>query len=635
MANTVITHSLFTDYDISLFKSGKHYRLYEKFGAHLTTVDKQDGCYFAVHAPSARMVEVVGDFNFWNGKDHELNVRWDNSGIWEGFIPGIKHGDHYKFRIYSHHDNKVRDKADPFARLYEMPPRTASVVWKDSYKWKDKKWVNARKKFDAYTSVVSIYEMHFGSWRKHAVEARSMHYNEIVDDLISYLSEMNYTHVEFMPLTEHPYYMSWGYQSTGYFAPTSRFGNAGDLKYLVDSLHEAGIGVIMDWVPAHFPSDDHGLADFDGSCLYEHPDPRKGFHPDWNSLIFNFERNEVRSFLISSAHFWFDHFHIDGIRVDAVASILYLDYSRDEGGWEPNEYGGNENLAAISFLKELNESVYKDFPGIMMMAEESTSFAGISKPVDQGGLGFGFKWMMGWMNDTLSYMEKDPIYRKYHHHELSFSMVYAFSENFVLPLSHDEVVHGKKSMVNKMPGDDWQRFANLRLLYSYMYMHPGHKLLFMGNDIGQTTEWNVNESVNWDLLEYESHAGIKALVSDLNLLSKTEKSLYANNFTPDGFEWIDHTDSDNSILVFVRKGKKEAVVVVCNFTPRLFEGYQIGLPAAGTYSEIFNSDDKKYWGSHKLNIKNVKSKKKKLHGKIYSTEITVPPLGVTVLKKIK
>jgi 1,4-alpha-glucan branching enzyme len=632
LANKIIAHSLFSDFDINLYQAGKHFRLFDRFGSHLLSLEGEKGCYFAVYAPSARLVEVVGDFNFWNGKDHQLHVRWDGSGIWEGFIPDIKKGTQYKYRIYSHNDTRVRDKADPFARLYEMPPRTASVVWEDEYKWKDSKWLKQRKEFDAYNSPVTIYEMHYGSWRKKKGSSHSFLYNEIVEELVDYLTDMNYTHVEFLPLTEHPYYMSWGYQSTGFFAPTSRFGNAGDLKYLIDKLHEAGIGVIMDWVPAHFPSDDHALADFDGSCVYEHPDPKKGFHPDWNSLIFNFERNEIRSFLISSAHFWFDHFHIDGIRVDAVASMLYLDYSRKEGEWESNKYGGNENLEVISFLKELNQSVYSNFPGILMMAEESTSFAGVSKPVDQGGLGFGFKWMMGWMNDTLKYFARDPIYRQFHQNEITFSMVYAYSENYILPLSHDEIVHGKQSMIYKMPGDEWQKFGNLRLLFTYMYTHPGHKLLFMGNDIGQTTEWNVNGTVEWDLLKYAPHQGIQSLVRDLNNLLHEEPALCEKNFAHDGFEWIDFGDNKNSVIVYARKGTKSLLVVACNFTPNALKKYSIGLPEKGTYKEIFNSDDKKYWGSGQINSTQIKSKKKKWHNKENSMEVNLPPLGVAIFK---
>jgi 1,4-alpha-glucan branching enzyme len=475
----VITHSLFTDFDINLFKSGKHYRLYEKFGSHMTSVNGVLGTYFAVWAPSAKQVSVIGDFNHWVDGEFNLNVRWDSSGIWEGFIPSVGKGNVYKYKIHSNNNNYVSEKADPYARRCEHPPKTASVVCEDSYEWEDKSWMHTRKKNNALDAPYSVYEVHLGSWRKKGKANRSLSYFELADELVTYVKEMNFTHVEFMPIMEYPYDPSWGYQVTGYFAPTSRFGYPEELKYLVDKLHQSDIGIILDWVPSHFPEDAHGLGYFDGSNLYEHPDKRKGYHQDWKSLIFNYGRNEVRSFLISNAIFWLEQYHADGLRVDAVASMLFLDYSREDGEWEPNIYGGNENLDAVLFLKELNEEVYKSFPDVQTIAEESTAFPMVSKPTFMGGLGFGMKWMMGWMHDTLDYFSKDTIYRKYHQNEITFSLTYAFTENFMLPLSHDEVVHGKKTILGRMPGDEWQRFANLRLLYGYMFTHPVTKLLFM------------------------------------------------------------------------------------------------------------------------------------------------------------
>lgn len=635
MTNRVISHSLFTEFDIYLFKSGKHIALYDKFGAHEIEVEGVKGMYFAVYSPGARDIELIGNFNQWSGKEYKLYVRWDSSGIWEGFVPGIQYGELYKYRIYSTVDNRVRDKSDPYSFYYEMAPKTSGITWDISYKWGDNKWIGARPKRNNYKTPMSIYEIHLGSWRKNIKESRSLHYTEMADELVTYITDMGYTHVELLPVTEHPYYPSWGYLSTGFFAPTSRFGSPQEFMYLVDKLHQADIGIILDWVPAHFPSDDTFLADFDGTKVYEHPDRKKGYHPDWNSLIFNFERPEIVSFLLSSAHFWLEKYHIDGLRVDAVASILYLDYSRKEGEWEPNQYGGNHNLAAIEFLKALNQSCYTEHPGITMIAEESTAFAGVTKPVDQGGLGFGFKWMMGWMNDTLRYIERDTIYRRFHHNEISFSMAYAYSESYVLPLSHDEVVHGKSSLLGKMPGDEWQKFANLRLLLAYMFTHPGHKLLFMGNDLGQTTEWNFNDQLPWNLLKYDNHKGINELVKSLNKLLREEKALYEQNFENEGFEWIDHTDHANSVLAYARISDKEKLVVVANFTPAVKEDYRIGVPSKGYYYEILNTDETQYFGSHQVNVKKIKSEEITTHGRDHSIALRLPPLGVTILKHKK
>ena len=632
MSNLAIPHSRFSEFDIYLFKSGKHLKLYEKFGSHQISLNGQKGTYFAVYAPAAREVQVIGNFNSWDGRQHQLNVRWDSSGIWEGFIPDINRGELYKYRIYSTADNEVREKADPFSFYYEIAPKTSGITWDTYYEWSDQKWLADRSQTDHYTSALSIYELHLGSWMKNHDEGRSLHYHELADKLVSYISDMGYTHVELLPVTEHPYYPSWGYLSTGFYAPTSRYGSPQDFMYLIDRLHQANIGVILDWVPAHFPSDTTFLADFDGTKVYEHPNPKKGYHPDWNSLIFNFERPEVCSFLLSSANFWLDRYHIDGLRVDAVASMLYLDYSRDEGEWDPNEYGGNHNLAAIEFLKNLNFHCYQEHPGITIIAEESTSYTGVTAPVDQGGLGFGFKWMMGWMNDTLRYFERDPIYREHHQGEISFSMVYAYSESYILPLSHDEVVHGKNSMIYKMPGDEWQQFANLRLLYAYMFTHPGHKLLFMGNDFAMTNEWNFNEELPWNLLDHAPHQGIQNLVRDLNALLKNQPALSEKNFDGSGFRWIDHQDTNNSVLVYARFGAKDTLVIACNFTPNTISNYRIGVPQQGTYVELISSDDNKYWGSgqvnsHKLNTENIN-----MHGCDQSIHINLPPLGATVLK---
>ncbi|MFV0564988.1 MAG: 1,4-alpha-glucan branching protein GlgB [Flavobacteriaceae bacterium] len=627
-------YSLFTDFDINLFKAGKHYRLYEKFGSHPVTVDGIEGTYFAVWAPSAKQVSVIGDFNYWIEGEHQLNVRWDSSGIWEGFIPFVGKGALYKYKIQSHNNNIKTEKADPYARRSEHPPLTASVVWEDTYKWKDAQWMKTRKKHNALDAPYSVYEVHLGSWKKNVEENRSLSYYELADDLVNYVKDMNFTHVELMPVMEYPYDPSWGYQITGYFAPTSRFGYPEEFKYLVDKLHQNNIGIILDWVPSHFPEDAHGLGFFDGSNLYEHPDPKRGYHQDWKSLIFNYGRNEVKSFLISNAIFWLDQYHADGLRVDAVASMLFLDYSREDGQWDPNIYGGRENLEAIAFMKELNQEVYASFPDVQTIAEESTAFPGVSKPVFLGGLGFGMKWMMGWMHDTLEYFAKDPVYRKYHQNDITFSLAYAFSENFMLPLSHDEVVYGKNSILGRMPGDEWQRFANLRTLYGYMFTHPGTNLLFMGGEIGQYNEWDFQGSLNWNLLEFEPHQKFQNYFKHLNAFYKATPALYQKPFTHEGFEWINYGDSQNSVISYLRKGNNpdENVVVVCNLTPTVHHNYRIGLPIGGKLSEIFNSDGKAFGGSGISNKKDIKITQDAWLDKPFSAEITLPPLAVTVFK---
>ncbi|KAF2513965.1 1,4-alpha-glucan branching protein GlgB [Flavobacterium foetidum] len=627
----VIPHSLFTDFDIDLFKAGKHFKLYEKLGAHLIEVNGVKGVYFAVWAPTASSVSVVGDFNYWTQGEHTLQVRWDSSGIWEGFIPNIDKGTLYKYKIQSHNNGIITEKADPFALYCEKPPHTASVVWDLNYDWNDNDWMQKRKQHNSLDKPYSVYEVHLGSWKR-ADHNRFLTYLELADDLVNYVKKTGFTHVEFMPIMEYPYDPSWGYQLTGYFAPTSRFGKPQDFMVLVDKLHQAGIGVILDWVPSHFPDDSHGLGFFDGSHLYEHPDRRKGYHPDWKSLVFNYGRNEVRAFLISNAVFWLQNYHADGLRVDAVASMLYLDYSRKEGEWEPNIYGGRENLETISFLREFNEVIYANFSDVQTIAEESTSFPMVSRPTFTGGLGFGMKWMMGWMHDTLKYFQRDTVYRKYHQNELSFAMTYAFTENFMLPFSHDEVVYGKKSLIYKMPGDEWQRFANLRLLYGYMFTHPGAKLLFMGAEFGQTSEWNFEQSLDWHLLQYNFHSGVQKLITDLNKLYRSQPSLYEKQFTGDGFEWINYSDHQNAVLSYIRKGNKEEeqLIVVCNFTQIVRENYRIGIPKKGILKEIFNTDNLEYGGSGVGNLNDLRIDETSYDSHNYSVELILPPLSVTV-----
>jgi len=634
--NNVIAHSFFTDFDINLFKAGKHFRLYNKLGAHLTEVDGQEGVYFAVWAPSAKAVSVIGDFNYWIEGEHPLNVRWDGSGIWEGFIPGVQKGAKYKYKIHSHHNDIKTEKADPFALKCEHPPMTASIVWDLKHQWKDASWMEKRKVKNQLDQPFSVYEVHLGSWMFNAKENRPLTYVELAKELTAYVKKMNFTHVEFMPIMEYPYDPSWGYQLTGYFAPTSRFGKPQDFMLLVEELHKNDIGVLLDWVPSHFPEDAHGLGFFDGTHLYEHPDRKKGYHPDWKSLIFNYGRNEVRAFLISNAVFWLDYYHADGLRVDAVASMLYLDYSREEGEWEPNEFGGRENLDAISFMKELNEEVYASFEGVQTIAEESTSFPMVSRPTFIGGLGFGMKWMMGWMHDTLEYFKKEPVYRRHHQNDLTFSMTYAFTENFMLPLSHDEVVYGKKSLLYRMPGDEWQRFANLRLLFSYMYTHPGGKLLFMGGEFGQGEEWNFQQSLDWHILEFEPHKGVQKLVAALNAMYQKEPALYEKQFSSEGFEWIDYNDAENSVLSYIRKGnqEKDNVIMVCNMTPVPREKYRVGVPSKGKYKLIFNSDEAQYAGSDYSVKKQYTSETEAWQFRENSMILDLPPLSMMAFKKI-
>ncbi|GAA4458053.1 1,4-alpha-glucan branching protein GlgB [Nibrella saemangeumensis] len=626
--------SRFTDFDIYLFRSGKHYRLYEKLGSHVVEHNGVTGTYFAVWAPSAKSVCVIGNFNGWNKSSHPLYVRWDSSGIWEGFIPNIGRGEVYKYYITADHGNAF-EKGDPFALWWETPPKTASVVWDTWYEWKDTDWMQSRRERNALNKPVSVYEVHLASWRRDPSNPkRILSYGEIADALVPYVQELGFTHVEFMPVMEFPYEPSWGYQITGYFAPSSRFGRPQDFMQLVERLHQAGIGVILDWVPSHFPGDAHGLYQFDGSHLYEHPDRRKGYHPDWKSYIFNYGRNEVRAFLISNALFWLDRYHADGLRVDAVASMLYLDYSRNHGEWEPNIFGGRENLEAISLFKELNETIYREFPDTQTIAEESTAFPGVSRPVFTGGLGFGMKWMMGWMHDTIQYFERDPFYRHYHQDKLTFSTVYAFTENFMLPLSHDEVVYGKKSLIGKMPGDEWQRFANLRTMFTYMFTHPGTKLLFMGGEFAQTSEWKYDASLDWHLTDNEPHKGMLACLKALNALYRQQPALYERSFTANGFEWIDTTDRAHSVLTYARLGDtpEDVVIVVLNLTPIPHYNYRIGVPLAGNWIEIFNSDAKAYFGSGMHNTESLPTEPKKWHGKEQSVSLTLPPLAAVVLR---
>jgi 1,4-alpha-glucan branching enzyme len=621
-----------TDSDFYLFNEGSHFRLFEKLGAHPAVVDGEAGTFFAVWAPNAERVFVMGDFNGWNKTSHPLHSR-AQSGIWEAFVPGLGPGTTYKYHIVSRHGHRV-DKADPFAFRAEVPPRTGSVVWDLDYRWNDGDWMRSRRSRNALDAPVSIYELHLGSWRRVPEEMnRPLTYRELAPRLADHVARLGFTHVEFLPVMEHPFYGSWGYQTTGYFAPTSRYGTPQDFMFLIDTLHQRGIGVILDWVPSHFPTDEHGLAYFDGTHLFEHADLRQGFHPDWNSYIFNYGRNEVRSFLISSALFWLTQYHADGLRVDAVASMLYLDYSRKEGEWIPNEYGGRENLPALTFLRRLNEEVYRAAPDTQTIAEESTAWPMVSRPVYVGGLGFGWKWDMGWMHDTLAYMSRDPVHRHYHHDQLTFRMMYAFSENYVLALSHDEVVHGKGSLLVKMPGDEWQRFANLRLLYGYMTAQPGKKLLFMGGEFGQWREWNHEASLDWDVLNYPLPAGVERWLADLNGLYRTESALHDQDHTPVGFQWVDASDSDQSVLSFLRWGKTgRCVLVVCNFTPVPRIGYRAGVPWGGAWRELLNSDAPIYGGSGMGNLGSVSAVPAPMHGLPHSVELTLPPLAVLFLR---
>ena len=631
---SAVGHGAMDEGDVYYFREGTHARLYRVLGAHPAVVDGVAGVRFAVWAPNAERVSVIGDFNGWRKDANPLTARGDWSGIWQGFVPGVATGAAYKYHIVSRYDGYQVDKADPFAFYAEEPPRTASRVWTLEYDWGDGEWMSTRKHVNSLDAPWAIYEVHLGSWRRTS-DGRSLSYREIAEPLADYVAEMGFTHVEFLPLMEHPFYGSWGYQTVGYFAPTSRYGTPQDFKYLIDVLHRRGIGVILDWVPSHFPADEHGLAYFDGTHVFEHRDRRQGYHPEWHSYIFNYGRNEVRAFLLSSALFWLDQYHVDALRVDAVASMLYLDYARKDGEWIPNAFGGRENLDAMSFLRKLNATVYEHYPDVQTIAEESTAWPMVSRPVHIGGLGFGMKWNMGWMHDTLSYMSTDPLFRKYHHHKLTFSLVYAFTENFVLPLSHDEVVYGKGSLIGKMPGDEWQKFANLRALFGYMMLHPGKKLLFMGGEIGQWSEWNHEAAVDFALLERPLHAGLKRWVRDLNTLYRGEPSLHKHDFSGDGFEWIDCNDSEESVLSFIRKGDANdpVILAVANFTPVPRLNYQVGVPSGGYWSEVLNSDAELYGGSGQGNLGGVDAAPVGAHGRYYSLTITLPPLAVVVFKK--
>ncbi|HEV2177923.1 MAG TPA: 1,4-alpha-glucan branching protein GlgB [Terriglobia bacterium] len=620
--------------DLHLFNEGTHYRLFDKLGAHPMTVAGAEGVLFSVWAPNAEQVFVMGDFNGWEKYNHPLRPR-GHSGIWEGLVPKVALGSHYKYQVVSRFLGYQIDKADPFAFHAEVPPQTASIVWDLAYDWSDGDWMQSRRERNAAGSPMAIYEMHLGSWmRDEAAPDRLPNCREIAPRLAEYINRTGFTHVELMPIMEHPYYASWGYQVTGYFAPTSRYGTPQDFMYLVDYLHQRGIGVILDWVPSHFPTDGHGLGFFDGTHLYEHADPRQGFHPDWKSFIFNYGRNEVRSFLMSSAMFWLDLYHADGLRVDGVASMLYLDYSRQEGEWLANEYGGKENLGAIQFLRGFNEEVYRNHPGTQTVAEESTSWPMVSRPTYLGGLGFGMKWDMGWMHDMLEYMRKDPIYRKFHHNNLTFRMLYAFTENFVLALSHDEVVHLKESLLGKMPGDGWQKFANLRLLLGYMYGQPGKKLLFMGGEFGQGREWNHNQALDWGLLEYPQHRGVQQWVRDLNRLHREEPALHELDFDWSGFEWIDCNDALSSTVSFIRKARTtdDVILAACNFTPVPLPNYHLGVPRAGLWKEVLNSDAEIYGGSGLGNLGGVEAEPISVHGRAASLTIMLPPLAMVFFK---
>jgi 1,4-alpha-glucan branching enzyme len=624
--------SLLNDDDLYLFNQGSHFRLYEKLGAHLIA-GENTGTYFAVWAPDAEQVFVLGDFNQWHRDSHALMPK-GQSGIWEGFFPDMGKGALYKYRIVSRFNGYRVDKADPLSIFNEVPPKTASIVWDLDYTWGDREWMAGRHQRNRLDKPMAIYEMHLGSWRRIEQEGnRSLSYRELAPQLADYLQKLDYTHVEFMPVMDHPFFGSWGYQITGFFAPSGNFGTPQDLMYLIDYLHQRGIGVILDWVPSHFPSDEHGPAFFDGTHLYEHADSRQGYHPEWNSFIFNYGRNEVRSFLISNALFWLDRYHADGLRVDGVASMLYLDYARKDGEWVPNKYGGRENIDAIDFLRRLNAAVYEHFPDTQTIAEESTDWPMVSRPTYVGGLGFGLKWDMGWMHDTLQYMCKEPVHRRYHQDKLTFRMLYAFHENFVLPLSHDEVVYGKGSLLGKMSGDDWQKFANLRALYGYMYAQPAKKLLFMGGEFGQWREWSHDGSLDWDLVDYPLHSGVQQWIRDLNRLYRSEPALHELDCEPAGFEWIDCGDAESSVVSLIRKGKSTAnlVLMVCNFTPVPRQEYRIGAPRGGFWREALNSDATEYGGSGMGNGGGVDADPWPQHGRPFSLALTLPPLSVLFL----
>ncbi len=621
---------MLTEQDVYLFREGTHARLYAHMGCR--PARNGGGAEFAVWAPNARAVSVIGDWNGWEPGADPLSPRWDSSGIWEGSAPRAAHGDTYKYRIESTAGGHVSEKADPFGVCSEVPPATASRIWSLDYEWGDGDWRTHRHAANALGAPISIYEVHAGSWRRR--DGSFLGYRELAHALAEYVVHMGFTHVELLPLTEHPFYGSWGYQTTGYFAPSARYGTPQDFMYLVDHLHQRGIGVILDWVPSHFPTDAHGLGFFDGTYLFEHADPKQGFHPEWNSSIFNYDRNEVRAFLLSSALFWLDNYHLDGLRVDAVASMLYLDYGRKEGEWVPNRYGGKENLGAIEFLRTLNEAVYREHPDVMTIAEESTAWPMVSRPTYLGGLGFGMKWNMGWMHDTLAYMKEDPVHRKYHQDRLTFSLIYAFNENFALPLSHDEVVHGKGSLIGKMPGDSWQQFANLRLLYGYMWAHPGKKLLFMGGEFGQRREWTHDDQLEWWVTDMPEHGGVQRWIADLNAVYRAEPALYEVDFANEGFEWVDCSDTESSVIAFLRKprGGGPPLLVACNFTPLPRANYVLGVPSAGLWREVLNSDARDYGGAGWGNLGGVEAAPVGAHGRPYSLTLTLPPLAVVYFK---
>ena len=631
----VWNYSLLTDEDIRNFQQGTHYTLYRKFGSHSIQVMEQWGMYFAVWAPNATSVSVKGNFNDWKNFDYELFPRWDNSGVWEGFIPGFKLGEVYKYHIKGFMGIEV-DKGDPFANFWEKRPLTASITWDLYYEWKDQEWMGSRKKHNALDAPWSVYEVHLASWMRPDPNDEESYnsYGEITERMVPYVKEMGFTHVEFMPVMEHPFDGSWGYQGTGYFAPTSRFGSPQDFKAMVDAFHDAGVGVILDWVPSHFPYDSHGLFMFDGTHTYEYADMRKGYHPDWNSYIFNYKRGEVKSFLISSARYWLDEYHIDGMRVDAVSSMLKLNYSRGEGQWEPNEFGGDGNLEAIAFVKDLNETIFRDFPDVQTIAEEATDWPGISKPTFEGGLGFGMKWMMGWMHDTLRYFKQDPIYRQFQQNTFTFSMMYFFDENFMLPLSHDEVVHGKSPMIYKMPGDEWQKYANLRLLYSYMFTHPGGKLLFMGNEFASTQEWNYKSELPWDLLKHESHSGMKECVKDLCHQLRGQPALYEKQFDPAGFEWVDLNHRAESVICYRRKGNnpEEDLLIILNMTPEVRRDWKVVTHGKKEWKEVFNSNDSRYWGTGDVFNPTITVHAQEKNNDMYEINVHLPSLGAVVLR---
>ncbi|MEP7258460.1 MAG: 1,4-alpha-glucan branching protein GlgB [Flavitalea sp.] len=634
-SKSVWNYSLFSAEDIVNFQQGTHYSLYCLFGSHEIEVLEKKGFYFAVWAPNATAITVTGNFNDWNNESHPLSVRLDKSGIWEGFIPGLSIGELYKYHIHGY-EGVVIDKGDPYANFWEKRPATASITWNLAYQWQDQHWMKSRKNHNSLKAPWSVYEMHLASWMRPDKNDEESYntYDFLREHLVPYVKDMGFTHVEFMPVTEHPFDGSWGYQGTGYFAATSRYGTPQEFMKLIQSFHQEGIGVILDWVPSHFPYDAHGLFMFDGTHTYEYADMRKGFHPDWNSYIFNYKRGEVKSFLISAARFWFDKYHIDGMRVDAVSSMLKLNYSREEGEWEPNEHGGDGNLEAIAFIKDLNETVFRDFPDVQMIAEEATDWPGISKPTFAGGMGFGMKWMMGWMHDTLNFFKTDPYQRKFHLDEFTFSMMYYYDENFMLPLSHDEIVHGKSPMLYKMPGDDWQKFANLRCLYAYMYTHPGGKLLFMGNEFGATSEWNYKTELQWSLLDFDAHRMLKDFVRDLNFLLRVEPALYEKQFSKDGFEWIDLTHREESVIVYKRKGNhpSDDLLIILNLLPIVRLDWKIYTSGKSEWREIMNSDSKKYWGTGDVYNPAIKTALVDKKEKKYEINIHLPALGAIVLK---